>query len=65
LAESVEDIDPPEVIMGSMNYAVECLRRGDKWLKFNHFTRRMEYRYVTLTDREIERTEKGDRQETK
>ncbi len=51
--------------MGSMNYAVECLRRGDKWLKFNHFTRRMEYRYVTLTDRESERTEKGDRQETK
>ena len=45
-----------QVIRGSLNYAAECLRRGKGWTKFNSFTKRLEYKYITVTERETLKT---------
>ena len=48
-----------KAVQGAMNYAAECIRRGRKWFRKNKFTLRMEYRYLTVTERETFRAEKG------
>ena len=41
-----------QVVRGSLNYAIECMRRGHGWTKTNTFTKRMEFKYVTVSERE-------------
>ena len=45
-----------QVIRGALNLAAECLRRGRGWTRFNTFTQRIEFRYVTITERETTKT---------